>query len=232
MSHYMTALAMKQTNLKPATKIVLYWIADPHNGETGECFPSINRLAQLCEMSRRSVETHILTLEQEGLLERKAQYRETGGKTTNSYILELSGTPWNSDDAQNLRMGSEKSAHGDTQNLRMNNLVKRNLGNNNVIKIKSTYATINEFERWWDKYPRKVGKYKAASLFSKIRQEVELNVLLDATDKFAEAMKDQEKKFIPHPTTWLNGRRWNDRIEVLQENDMKKALEELGLSYE
>ena len=65
----MTALAMKQTNLKPATKIVLYWIADHHNGETGECFPSINRLAQLCEMSRRSVETHILTLEQEGLLE-------------------------------------------------------------------------------------------------------------------------------------------------------------------
>ena len=86
MSHYMTALAMKQTNLKPATKIVLYWIADHHNGETGECFPSINRLAQLCEMSRRSVETHILTLEQEGLLERKAQYRETGGKTTLSLI--------------------------------------------------------------------------------------------------------------------------------------------------
>ena len=35
MSHYMTALAMKQKGLKPATKIVLYWIADHHNGETG-----------------------------------------------------------------------------------------------------------------------------------------------------------------------------------------------------
>tara|TARA_R100000426_G_scaffold66085_1_gene46073 strand:- start:1004 stop:1690 length:687 start_codon:yes stop_codon:yes gene_type:complete len=228
----MTALAMKQQGLRPATKVVLYWIADHHNSETGDCFPSISRLATLCEMSRRSVETHITALEDQGLLKRISQYRDTGGKTANSYLLELTGTLENLDDTQNLRMGSEKSAHGDTQNLRMNNLVKRNLGNNNVIKIKSTYATINEFERWWDKYPRKVGKYKAASLFSKIRQEVELNVLLDATDKFAEAMKDQEKKFIPHPTTWLNGRRWNDRIEVLQENDMKKALEELGLSYE
>lgn len=123
-------------------------------------------------------------------------------------------------------MGSEKTAHGDTQNLRMNNLVRNNLGNNN------TYKTISEFDKWWDKYPRKVEKYKAATLFSKIMNEVEFNTLIEATEKFAEAVKDKEKKFIPHPTTWLNGRRWNDPIEAPQENDMKKALEELGLSYE
>jgi hypothetical protein len=41
MSHYMTALAMKQRGLKPAAKIVLYWLADHHNGETGRCFPSL-----------------------------------------------------------------------------------------------------------------------------------------------------------------------------------------------
>ena len=43
MSHYMTALAMKQKGLKPAAKVVLYWIADHHNGETGQCNPSIKR---------------------------------------------------------------------------------------------------------------------------------------------------------------------------------------------
>lgn len=222
----MTALAMKQKGLRPATKVVLYWIADHHNSETGDCFPSINRLAVLCEMSRRSVETHITALEDQGLLKRISQYRDTGGKTANSYLLELTGTLENLDDAQNLRMGSEKTAHGDTQNLRMNNLVRNNLGNNN------TYKTISEFDKWWDKYPRKVEKYKAATLFSKIMNEVEFNTLIEATEKFAEAVKDKEKKFIPHPTTWLNGRRWNDPIEAPQENDMKKALEELGLSYE
>ena len=35
----MTALAMKQQGLRPATKVVLYWIAD-HNSETGDCFPA------------------------------------------------------------------------------------------------------------------------------------------------------------------------------------------------
>lgn len=228
----MTALAMKQKGLRPATKVVLYWIADHHNSETGDCFPSINRLAVLCEMSRRSVETHITALEDQGLLKRISQYRDTGGKTANSYLLELTGTLENLDDAQNLRMGSAKSAHGDTQNLRMNNLVRRNLGKNKNININTTYQTITEFEKWWDIYPRKVEKYKAATLFSKIRLEVEFDALIEATKKYAEAVKGKEKKFIPHPTTWLNGRRWNDPLEIPEMNGTKKALEELGLSYE
>ena len=228
----MTALAMKQQGLRPATKVVLYWIADHHNSETGDCFPSINRLATLCEMSRRSVETHITALEDQGLLKRISQYRDTGGKTANSYLLELTGTLENSDDAQNLRMVCEKAAHGDTQNLRMNNLVRRNLGNNNNIYMNTTHKTITEFDQWWDTYPRKVEKYKAATLFPKIRLEVEFDTLIKATEKYAEAVKDKEKKFIPHPTTWLNGRRWNDPVEASEENDMKKALEELGLNYD
>ena len=228
----MTALAMKQKGLRPATKVVLYWIADHHNSETGDCFPSINRLATLCEMSRRSVETHITALEDQGLLKRISQYRDTGGKTANSYLLELTGTLENSDDAQNLRMVCEKAAHGDTQNLRMNNLVRRNLGNNNNIYMNTTHKTITEFDQWWDTYPRKVEKYKAATLFPKIRLEVEFDTLIKATKKYAEAVKDKEKKFIPHPTTWLNGRRWNDPVEASEENDMKKALEELGLNYD
>lgn len=127
MSHYMTALAMRQTGLKPAEKIVLYWIADHHNETTGDCFPSIARLAQLADMSRRSVENQIAKLEAAGLVERVERHRETGGKTSNSYILRLAES-----DAQNLRMGSAKSAHGDAQNLRMNNLVSNNLGKEQV----------------------------------------------------------------------------------------------------
>ena len=122
MSHYMTALAMRQAGLKPAEKIVLYWIADHHNETTGDCFPSIARLAQLADMSGRSVENQIAKLEALGLVKRQERHRETGGKTSNGYVLKLS-----ENDAQNLRMGCAKSAHGDAQNLRMNNLVNNNL---------------------------------------------------------------------------------------------------------
>jgi len=124
MSHYMTALAMSQAGLKPATKIVLYWLADHHNGETGQCNPSISRLSKCCEMSRRSVENHLAELVRLGLVVRKSMRRDKGGKTSNAYVLNLLQS-----DAQNLRMGYAKSAHGDAQNLRMKNLGIYNLGN-------------------------------------------------------------------------------------------------------
>ena len=224
----MTALAMKQQGLRPATKVVLYWIADHHNSETGDCFPSINRLAVLCEMSRRSVETHITALEDQGLLKRKAQYRDTGGKTANSYLLELTGTLENSDDAQNLRMVCEKAAHGDTQNLRMNNLVRRNLGN----KTNNIDQNEKHFNKFWTTYPRKIGKAAAKQSFFTALQKTNADKIISAARDFGNAMKDQEKQFIPYPRTWLRQKRWEDKIEIPEMNGMKKALEELGLNYD
>tara|TARA_B100001248_G_scaffold247019_1_gene218112 strand:- start:8920 stop:9594 length:675 start_codon:yes stop_codon:yes gene_type:complete len=224
----MTALAMKQQGIRPATKVVLYWIADHHNSETGDCFPSINRLAILCEMSRRSVETQITALEDLGLLKRKAQYRDTGGKTANSYLLELTGTLENSDDTQNLRMGSVKSAHGDTQNLRMNNLVRRNLGN----KTNNIDQNEKNFDKFWTTYPRKIGKAAAKQSFFTALQKTNADKIIKGARDFGNSMQNQEKQFIPHPRTWLRQKRWEDKIEIPEMNGMKKALEELGLNYD
>jgi hypothetical protein len=123
MSHYMTALAMRQTGIKPAAKIVLYWIADHHNGETGECFPSINRLADLCEMSRRAVEGHIAELERIGLLKRHTRIVSGRGQTSNGYTLHLVETA-----PQNLRTPPADFSEGPTQNLRTLNLGMINQG--------------------------------------------------------------------------------------------------------
>ena len=219
----MTALAMKQQGLRPATKVVLYWIADHHNSETGDCFPSINRLAVLCEMSRRSVETHITALEDQGLLKRKAQYRDTGGKTANSYLLELTGTLENSDDAQNLRMVCEKSAHGDTQNLRMNNLVINNLGNkpNNIDQL---------FEEFWSYYPRKINKIAAKQSFMTAISKAKPDVILDGIKAYAESIKhfcNQDMKFVPHARTWLRQERWTNEVELATVNVQDKVLQEM-----
>ena len=210
MSHYMTALAMKQTGLKPATKIVLYWIADHHNGETGKCFPSINRLATLCEMSRRSVEGHLDTLETLGLIKRIPQYRESGGKTTNAYILELTGTYENNSDAQNLRMVCAKSAQGDTQNLRMNNLVSNNLGNKTNISSSDDDGVDYYFDQLWEEYPRKVGKAQAKKAFKTASKKINFYDLLPKYMAYVLTLKGKEEQFIPHLATWLNGERWND----------------------
>lgn len=89
MSHLMTALAMQQKGLKPAAKIVLYWLADHHNGETGACFPSLNTLANECEMQRSTVVRHLDALEEMGLIERIERTRPNGSRTSTAYKLSI-----------------------------------------------------------------------------------------------------------------------------------------------
>ena len=213
MSHYMTALAMKQQGLKPATKIVLYWLADHHNGETGKCFPSIKRLAELSEMSRRSVEGHLETLEKLGLITRTQQFRDTGGKSTNSYILELTGTYENISDTQNLRMVCEKSAHGDTQNLRMNNLVSNNLGKETNISSSDDDGVDYYFDQLWSLYPRKIGKGQARKAFKAASKKIDFYDLLPKLMDFVNTLEGKDKQYMPHLATWLNGERWTDEVE-------------------
>ena len=211
MSHYMTALAMKQKGLKPSAKIVLYWIADHHNGETGKCFPSIARLATLCEMSRRAVENNIAALVEAGLVRRHPQYRDTGGQTANSYSLELTGTTENTSGAQNLRGGCAKSAGEGAQNLRTINLGSNNLGNitNKSSKDDRLDYVFNEI---WDLYPRKVGKGAARNaLKAAFKKHDEADIRVALYD-YVKTLDGQDPKYIPHLATWLNQERWADEV--------------------
>lgn len=69
MSHRATNWAFEQSGLKPATKLVLLHLADRHNPDHG-CFPSQDRLAVDCEMSRASINVHLAALEEAGLIQR------------------------------------------------------------------------------------------------------------------------------------------------------------------
>ena len=67
-----------------------------------------------------------------------------------------------------------------------------------------------EFDRFWAAYPLKVGKKKARDAFARVKVPVEqLLAALEVQKKSEQWVKDGGK-FIPHPTTWLNGERWED----------------------
>lgn len=69
MSHEATNWAIQQRGLKPTTKIVLWHLCDRFNPDYG-CFPSQNRLAHDCEISRSTLNDHLGQLEAVGLLRR------------------------------------------------------------------------------------------------------------------------------------------------------------------
>lgn len=87
MSHEATNWAVRQRGLSPATKIVLWHLADRHNPDHG-CFPEQARLAADCEMSRSSLNNHLTALEEKGLIRRIRRVDPTSHKQMSTrYIL-------------------------------------------------------------------------------------------------------------------------------------------------
>lgn len=86
MSHIATEWALKQRGLKPASRIVLFCLADRHNPDLG-CFPSHKRLAEDAEMSDRSVRDHLAILEAKGLIRRETGGRKAGEFASTRYLL-------------------------------------------------------------------------------------------------------------------------------------------------
>lgn len=78
--------AWEQRGLKPPVKLVLVKIADLCN-EYGQCWPSHDHLAEMCEISVRSVVTHIAVLEDRGLVEVTRRTTDEGYRTSNLYTL-------------------------------------------------------------------------------------------------------------------------------------------------
>jgi len=69
-------------------------------------------------------------------------------------------------------------------------------------------------DRFWPAYPRKVGRENALKAFLKLKpDEPLLTVMLVALTKQAASEQwRKDRQFIPHPATWLNGKRWLDEV--------------------
>lgn len=66
------------------------------------------------------------------------------------------------------------------------------------------------FEEFYRAYPRRAGKGAARKAYGKAIRQIGPAELLAATRRYAKAVVGVDPKFIPHPSTWLNGERWGD----------------------
>lgn len=98
MSMLLTAQALKIKVGNAAKKFVLVKLADNANDD-GICWPSYEHIAEMCEMSRRTVIRHIADLEEMGLVSVRSR-KGAKGNDSNVYQLHLSGV--------NLSLPSDK----------------------------------------------------------------------------------------------------------------------------
>lgn len=78
-----------------------------------------------------------------------------------------------------------------------------------------------DFDEWWSQYPRKVGRPLALQAYHRQWIEHEADVIMMGTMRHAAAwaQKRTAKKFIPHPTTFLNQERFLDDTEDTTPDD-------------
>jgi len=95
--------------------------------------------------------------------------------------------------------------------------------NKKKIKIKKKIKKVligkivEDFNKFWNLYPKRIGKAKAIEAWQKIDLNNGLLEEIMAAVKKQSLQDDWLKEngqFVPHPATWLNQNRWEDEIQI------------------
>ena len=70
------------------------------------------------------------------------------------------------------------------------------------------------FQKWWQAYPRRVGKGGARIAYMRVMKSRKATSveLLAGAERYATARAGEDPKFTKHPATWLNGECWLDEL--------------------
>ena len=74
-----------------------------------------------------------------------------------------------------------------------------------------TFAASDDFDRFWQAYPRRVGKQAALKAWrAALKRGAESELILAAAASYAASVSGADPQFIAHPATWLNAGRYED----------------------
>ena len=74
------------------------------------------------------------------------------------------------------------------------------------------------FESFWEIYPKHQDKKKAKQKFLKLcTDEKKYQEIMQGLRNVLPMWAKKDNKYIPMPTTWLNGERWNDEVDLHME---------------
>lgn len=190
----------------------------------GYCWATNNYFAKLYNVSARSIQTWLKQLINKGYIKSKSvinknveserrylyicdnNFADTTKKT--SYPHEEIFTPSH----------EENFAHNNTSMNNTNNNISssNDKGTKEAKKVKKDSTQDEElFNKFWAEYPKKRDKQSSKKAFTKLNVDVKLFNQMMASLSQAKQSYDWQKnngQYIPYPSTWLNGRRWEDEL--------------------
>ena len=172
-------------------------LADFANDE-GECWPSQRTLARKARCSVRWVREAIAAMVADETVEIVEQTVGRGGRT----LYRLKGE---------LTASFGSGNRGTVQQVKRNSGATLSLLKNH----QEPSLSVEEFNKFWQAYPRKVAKGAAARAWAKIAARPDappIEHLLRAVATYEASVSDP--KYICHPATWLGQERWNDELSA------------------
>jgi len=196
----------QQKDLNPTARLVLFALNEHANiGKHGDwrVFPSHDRVAAMCGISRRTVIRSMNELQEAGCLTIAHQYSDNGAQQQNLYWL-TAPKLIDSDPCDKMSHPPVKNSHTPCDKLSHKSFNTNPLKNNNLM-----------FDEFWSLYPKKVDKKNSRAKFIKLPDnDQQLAVAYLKKKPFAEAMrtapKDNPTKYVPCATKFINGARWED----------------------
>jgi uncharacterized protein YdaU (DUF1376 family) len=89
--------------------------------------------------------------------------------------------------------------------------------------------TATRFDEWWDAYALKKNRKKALAIWKRRKLDSMADELIADAMKRHEHDDDWKRGFQPHPTTYLNGDRWNDELTTSRPGTDRQTTRETDL---
>ncbi|MFW1676426.1 helix-turn-helix domain-containing protein [Pontibacter sp. JAM-7] len=236
MSAMLMVQAMKAKVGNTASKMVLVKLAECANDDTHQCWPSMQHIADHCEMGKSTVKKHIKALAELGFI---SVTTRNDGNSSNLYTLTLDkgqniertvhsrtvddGQTGSGDDPVTSEPGHEMTPTGSGDDPLTGSGGDPRTCNSfePVIEPKTLCAKQSaeqRFAEWYENYPNKKSRARALKAFTKLNPD---DLLLQ---RMIHALKSQIENreraktagvWAPdwkHPETWLNGQCWEDDL--------------------
>jgi len=200
----------------------LYAVFRRFADQNGKCFPSRKRLAERCKVSEATVDRLIKELESIGAVRVQNRRTESGEYLSSIFhVRSVRGVASNTGGVYS-QVSTGVLTHEDTGVLTSDDITKAIVNESHEPEHMPTVpvgekVAPSDFDAFWGGYPRKVGKTKALKVWvrlSKTDRAAALQALSEHVSMWR--VRQVAAEFIPHPTSWLNGRRWEDELPVQQ----------------
>lgn len=187
----------------------IVWASSPYRGEAlllhlaladfandeGRCWPSQRTLAKKARCSENYVRVAIKRMVADGLVE--ITERSNGRGNAISYQLK------------------PHSANPHSPNPHSPEAETPFPNTSTPLTNRNEPSLADEFNQFWEAYPRKIAKGTARKAFAKAfarNPGLKIDDLLTAVAAYAASVS--EMRYCAYPATWLNGERWMDNLEA------------------